>query len=246
MCFGELTPGRFEQNKANMKASCANWGVADDSDTEIDNLKSAIVRVAGITGIDARFILAIVMQESTGCVRVSKYTADGCFEVMYAHATNSHHLLRPPQSRPHAVVGRQRNLQSQPSASGFRRHIRKQRDHAMPVLGDLSDDHGRNQWHCGAGFGSATEPRSATAPGRCWVLPDGEDLQRRICVVSGQPEQSPGWMLHELLCQRHCEPADRMGKQCCAGVFLLAGLIGVGRMSLLTILWNMSSVRGMM
>lgn len=57
-----------------MKASCGNWGVADDSDAEIDDVRKAIVQVAGMTRIDARFILAIVMQESTGCVRVSEYT----------------------------------------------------------------------------------------------------------------------------------------------------------------------------
>ena len=56
-----------------MKISCANWGVPYDSDQEIDDIKKAINQVAGFTKVDARFILAIVMQESTGCVRVSKY-----------------------------------------------------------------------------------------------------------------------------------------------------------------------------
>lgn len=53
-----------------MKASCANWGVPNDSDEEIADLKSAIQTVGSASGIDPRFILAIVMQESTGCVRV--------------------------------------------------------------------------------------------------------------------------------------------------------------------------------
>jgi hypothetical protein len=59
-----------------MKISCANWGVPYDSDQEIDDIKKAISQVSGFTKIDARFILAIVMQESTGCVRVSKYPSD--------------------------------------------------------------------------------------------------------------------------------------------------------------------------
>ena len=61
-----------------MRISCANWGVPYDSNQEIDDIKKAISQVAGFTEIDARFILAIVMQESTGCVRVSKYTTNLC------------------------------------------------------------------------------------------------------------------------------------------------------------------------
>ena len=53
-----------------MKGSCAQWGAVDDSDEEISNMRDAIQSVANDTDIDERFILAIVMQESTGCVRV--------------------------------------------------------------------------------------------------------------------------------------------------------------------------------
>ncbi|RMX82974.1 hypothetical protein D0869_05658, partial [Hortaea werneckii] len=60
----------FAANRANMQASCAAWGVPNDSDEEIADLKTAILDLASSTGVDARFILAIVMQESTGCVRV--------------------------------------------------------------------------------------------------------------------------------------------------------------------------------
>jgi len=65
-----LTRCRFAANKANMKASCAQWGVPDDSDVEIADMKKSILYVANSTGVDERFILAVVMQESTGCVRV--------------------------------------------------------------------------------------------------------------------------------------------------------------------------------
>ena len=53
-----------------MQASCATWGVPDDTATEIANMKSAIQSVGSATNVDPRFILAIIMQESTGCVRV--------------------------------------------------------------------------------------------------------------------------------------------------------------------------------
>ncbi|KAK5112131.1 hypothetical protein LTR62_004474 [Meristemomyces frigidus] len=53
-----------------MQASCAQWGVPDDSDEEVAEMKTAMLDVAASTGVDARLILAVVMQESTGCVRV--------------------------------------------------------------------------------------------------------------------------------------------------------------------------------
>ncbi|KAF2169792.1 hypothetical protein M409DRAFT_64802 [Zasmidium cellare ATCC 36951] len=60
----------FTANQPQMKGSCAQWGVPDDTDDEISEMKAAIQQVASSSGVDARFILAIVMQESTGCVRV--------------------------------------------------------------------------------------------------------------------------------------------------------------------------------
>lgn len=54
-----------------MQNSCNwnGWGTNDSGD-EINNINSAIQQVAGQTGLDARFILAVMMQESKGCVRV--------------------------------------------------------------------------------------------------------------------------------------------------------------------------------
>jgi len=49
--------------------SCAQFGQADNSDEESADVKSAIEDVASSSGIDQRFILAVVMQESKGCVR---------------------------------------------------------------------------------------------------------------------------------------------------------------------------------
>lgn len=60
----------FAANSANMKASCAQWGVPDDTDNELTEMKAAIQSVASASGVDKRFILATIMQESTGCVRV--------------------------------------------------------------------------------------------------------------------------------------------------------------------------------
>ncbi|KAI1325021.1 putative muramidase [Xylariaceae sp. FL0255] len=54
-----------------IQQSCGwnNWGANDSSD-EIANIKAAITAQASASGIDQRFILAIMMQESKGCVRV--------------------------------------------------------------------------------------------------------------------------------------------------------------------------------
>jgi hypothetical protein len=59
----------FEANKVIMQSSCTQWDVANNSDDEINEISSSIQTVASSTGIDPRFILAIVMQESNGCVR---------------------------------------------------------------------------------------------------------------------------------------------------------------------------------
>lgn len=67
--------GSFDQlwndNVPLMQKSCGwnGWG-ADNSAGEIANIKNAINQVSGESGVDKRFILAIVMQESKGCVRV--------------------------------------------------------------------------------------------------------------------------------------------------------------------------------
>lgn len=60
-----------------MSQSCGwnSWG-ADNSEAEIAAINSAIQQVSGETGVDNRFILAIIMQESKGCVRV-KTTYNG-------------------------------------------------------------------------------------------------------------------------------------------------------------------------
>ncbi|OCL09298.1 carbohydrate-binding module family 50 protein [Glonium stellatum] len=59
----------FNNNKAIMQSSCSQWNVPNDSASEINDIYNGIKTVASETGIDARFILAIMMQESNGCVR---------------------------------------------------------------------------------------------------------------------------------------------------------------------------------
>nr|POE72345.1 hypothetical protein CFP56_12218 [Quercus suber] len=57
---------------ANLKVisiSCTQFGQENNSDDESNDLKSAIQSIASSSGIDERFILAVVMQESKGCVR---------------------------------------------------------------------------------------------------------------------------------------------------------------------------------
>ncbi|KAI4724631.1 hypothetical protein E4T49_07646 [Aureobasidium sp. EXF-10728] len=61
----------FTANIPIMQQSCANngWG-ANNSPDEIADIKASIQKVSASSGVDPRFILAIVMQESNGCVRV--------------------------------------------------------------------------------------------------------------------------------------------------------------------------------
>uniref|UniRef100_A0A093VS14 Uncharacterized protein n=1 Tax=Talaromyces marneffei PM1 TaxID=1077442 RepID=A0A093VS14_TALMA len=60
----------FEANTVSMLIGCDQYGVAGDSMDEIDDIKTAIDAIAAETYVDHRFILAVIMQESTGCVRV--------------------------------------------------------------------------------------------------------------------------------------------------------------------------------
>ena len=66
----------FNANTALMNQGCGNngWG-ANDSPTEIANMKTAIESIAATTKVDHRFILAVIMQESVGCVRVPTTTS---------------------------------------------------------------------------------------------------------------------------------------------------------------------------
>lgn len=61
----------WNENLNALRNSCNwnGWG-ANNSEDEINNINWAINKVAGDTGLDKRFILVIMMQESKGCVRV--------------------------------------------------------------------------------------------------------------------------------------------------------------------------------
>jgi LysM repeat protein len=52
-----------------LSTGCAQFSVAENSKAEINEISTAIQSVGASTGIDPRFILAIMMQESNGCVR---------------------------------------------------------------------------------------------------------------------------------------------------------------------------------
>lgn len=58
-----------------MATACSSQGHTDNSETEIAQIKSAILAEAASSGVDARFILATIMEESTGCVRVKSTTS---------------------------------------------------------------------------------------------------------------------------------------------------------------------------
>ncbi|KAI1259178.1 putative muramidase [Xylariaceae sp. FL1019] len=65
--FDEL----WNANYPLMQQSCGwnGWG-ADNSAQEIADIQTAIQSVSSSTGMDNRFVLAVMMQESKGCVRV--------------------------------------------------------------------------------------------------------------------------------------------------------------------------------
>lgn len=95
----------FSNNEVFMFESCENngWG-ANDSQDEVNDIKTAIEQVAATTEVDHRFILAVIMQESKGCVRVVTTTSpDGSVTnpgLMQDHdGTNSCSGVNPcPQS----------------------------------------------------------------------------------------------------------------------------------------------------
>ncbi|CAM1501436.1 Fc.00g034200.m01.CDS01 [Cosmosporella sp. VM-42] len=58
-------------NAGTIGISCTQFGQTNNSPTETANLKAAILSVSASSGVDSRFILATVMQESKGCVRVN-------------------------------------------------------------------------------------------------------------------------------------------------------------------------------
>ncbi|OJJ50659.1 hypothetical protein ASPZODRAFT_126582 [Penicilliopsis zonata CBS 506.65] len=61
----------FEANRENMRSSCENdFDLANNSEEEMGYLRAAIDKIAAETYVDHRLILAVIIQESAGCVRV--------------------------------------------------------------------------------------------------------------------------------------------------------------------------------
>ena len=52
-----------------MSISCHQFNVPDNTEDEISTISAAISATTAASGVDKRFILAIIMQESGGCVR---------------------------------------------------------------------------------------------------------------------------------------------------------------------------------
>lgn len=65
-----LTFYRWSSNQQLLSSSCSQYGAANNSPDEISAIQSAIQAQASSSGVDPRFILAIILQESGGCVRV--------------------------------------------------------------------------------------------------------------------------------------------------------------------------------
>ncbi|KAJ6786127.1 hypothetical protein PWT90_02483 [Aphanocladium album] len=60
----------FNNYKNQMFNSCSWQGQANNSGPEVGAIWDGIQKAAAATGVDHRFILAVIMQESGGCVRV--------------------------------------------------------------------------------------------------------------------------------------------------------------------------------
>ncbi|PYH40714.1 uncharacterized protein BP01DRAFT_307574 [Aspergillus saccharolyticus JOP 1030-1] len=60
----------WKANKPTIMESCTQFGVPNNSANETQTLYESIQQVAKESHLDHRFILAIIMQESKGCVRV--------------------------------------------------------------------------------------------------------------------------------------------------------------------------------
>ncbi|KAJ4148190.1 hypothetical protein LMH87_002671 [Akanthomyces muscarius] len=60
----------FNNYKNQMFNSCSGQGQANDSGPEVGAIYDGIQKAASASGVDHRFILAVIMQESGGCVRV--------------------------------------------------------------------------------------------------------------------------------------------------------------------------------
>nr|POE64859.1 hypothetical protein CFP56_69551 [Quercus suber] len=69
----------WKTNGALMNSSCRfkDRGFPDNSPAETSALLTAIDEESNATGVDARFILAVIMQESSGCVRVASTASPG-------------------------------------------------------------------------------------------------------------------------------------------------------------------------
>jgi len=59
----------FNRNQPLMMQSCSQFSVEDDIESETSAIYTAIQAISSQTGVDNRFVLAIMMQESGGCVR---------------------------------------------------------------------------------------------------------------------------------------------------------------------------------
>jgi len=61
----------WEANQDILKSSCSSsFGQIDNSEQELGDIKQSIEDVSSSTGVDKTFVLAIMLQESNGCVRV--------------------------------------------------------------------------------------------------------------------------------------------------------------------------------
>ncbi|KAK5120364.1 hypothetical protein LTR85_006303 [Meristemomyces frigidus] len=67
----------WQSNEALMNSSCSAFAVQSNSLAENEDILDAIGKESAASGVDKRFVLAIIMQESKGCVRVATTYSPG-------------------------------------------------------------------------------------------------------------------------------------------------------------------------
>ncbi|KAJ5267809.1 hypothetical protein N7478_010617 [Penicillium angulare] len=115
----------FQSNKGIISVSCAEWGLPNSSEDETQFIKDAIYQVEKSSGVDARFIFAIVMQESKGCVRVQT-TKNGVANpgLMQSHdgpgSCNKDGVIQNPCLRSEIIQMIQDGVEGTPAGPGLK------------------------------------------------------------------------------------------------------------------------------
>ncbi|KAM3418798.1 hypothetical protein BST61_g4768 [Cercospora zeina] len=100
-----------DANKGRLTAACKYWEVQENSPSEIDLLLDFVPRISAEGGIDPRVVLAMILQESHGCLRVPEthgsHRNSGVLQSHNGDGTCNRNMIeageRSPMKDPHLV-----------------------------------------------------------------------------------------------------------------------------------------------